>query len=112
MLPRLHYVALSRPFVAIEAPYCHKLQHRCNIIAILRPSRCVVLIGRFVAIDTRSCNKGNICGNIQTYSATIMTCGATYIYCCKKCLHIATNNVLVVIGEFLPQFHCVAIIIT
>ena len=84
ILPQFCFVALSIPFVAIEAMYCHKLYQHCNLVVILRQLCRVAWIGHSVAIETMYRNKINLCGNIQTYIATIMTCGVSHTYCCKK----------------------------
>ena len=84
ILPQFSFVALISHFVAIEATYCHKLYQRRNMVVVLRQLRRVAWISYFVAIETWYCNKVNLHGNIQTYIATILTCGASHRDGCKQ----------------------------
>jgi hypothetical protein len=112
ILPQFSFVALSALFVAVEAMYYNKPNHRRNSVMFLRQLRCVASIGHFVAIETTYCNKINVCGNIWKDIARTLACCINNHYCCKKWLCIATKYVLVVIAQFWPQFHYVAITIT
>ena len=39
ILPQFCFIAVSTPFVAIEATYCHKVYQCCNMVVILRQLR-------------------------------------------------------------------------
>jgi hypothetical protein len=77
---------------------------------ILPQPKSVARVSDFVAIETRSRNKVDIHGNIQTYIATTVSHCDSYKYCCKKwgtyCnkTHIGGNS-----AYLSPQFHRVAV---
>lgn len=96
IMPQCRFVTPITPFVAIEVMYCHKVHQYCNIVVILQEVCHAAEISHFVAIAPMYCNNVNLCGNILTYIATILTCGASHGYCCKKWLHTAMKHVLVV----------------
>jgi hypothetical protein len=99
ILRQFSFVALST-FVAIEAAYCNKLLHRCNMVVILQQLCFCSINSSFCSIETRYCNNINLCCNILKRIATILAGFYSSKYCCKRCHCIAIKYALVVIAHF------------
>ena len=77
-------VAINTRFVAIDAPYCNKLHHHCNMVAILQQTNYVARDSRFVVIETRYFNRISISGNIWKDIPTSVRRCVSYKYRCES----------------------------
>jgi hypothetical protein len=79
---------------------------------ILRQPNSIARVSHFIAIETRSRNKVDIYGKIQTYIATTASRCDRYKYCCQKLATYCNKTYTGGNNTYLsPKFHRVAITI-